>query len=557
MKSYLLLLRLNLKSFFNNFCGASIRKDNGKVDVSRIILYITAGIGMLILAGMVVVLETMLYRTAARYGLDRLLIGLALLLSMVTTLLFGVFHTLGSMYFNRDTAMMAYLPIPARTHMAARWTEIYLGEMLFSIALLLPMLINHGIAQGAGVLYYVGSAVTVLSTPLYPLAISLLMASLLGRLTSLTRNKEMWVVLGTIALLALVLGSEWLLLPQIPDDADARFFINLLLNNEALLNLVIGAFPPVMWAVKGMTRSWPMLALFAAVGLAAIAAVIYLMGGSYLRVCLKHTEQGTRKRSARRTKRDTFEPRSPFKAVFLREMNEVFKTPIYLMNAVMGVLMMPIMLIAMGVGASSADTGMTMDTLLDELLSMLSPTDLTLILAAMFSIMCFICPISSTAVSREGKRLPIMRMIPVEPGCILQAKLLVNFVIIAAGSVLMALAMVIFLGTACLPHVLGALVLANVLSYAVSIGNITVDVLRPVLEWKNETEVMKQNMNSMLGALVSAVMIAIAAVPPILMISLPAWSRMAAAVGIVLLETAAALIVLRKVTEPRFAALEP
>lgn len=557
MKQYLLLLRTNLRAYLNYFRGAGIRKDNGRLDISRIALYITALIGLAVLGGMVVFMETMLYRAVAGLGFERILIGLALLLSMVTTLLFGVFHTLGALYFNRETAQMAHLPISERTLLAARWTEIYLGEMLFSFALLLPMLINHGVATGAGVGFYAAGAAVLLTTPLYPLSIALVLASLLGRVSSFTRHKEVWVVVGTIAMVALVVGLEMKLLPSIPEDADALFFINLITNNEALLEFLIGAFPPVLWAVRAISGGWGMLALYVAVGLAAMLLTVWLAGGSYMRVCLRHTEQGMRRRSAVRGRREEYTPRSPFRAVFFRELNEVFKTPVYLMNAVMGVMMMPIMLMGMSVGVSTSEEGVTMRMLVDEVTKRLSPLDLTLIIAALFSIMCLMCPLAATAVSREGKRLPIMRMIPVSPRTILWAKLLVSVAIIGAGSAVMAVAAVCFLGTGFVPHVLAALVLANVLSLAVAIGNITVDVLRPVLEWKNETEVMKQNMNSLFGALVSMVMLALAVAPPALMFRLPAWSRMAAAAGVVFGELALALLVMRRVAEPRFAVLEP
>jgi len=557
MKSFLLLLKVNLQSLLGYFRGSSLRKDNGKLDISRIILYIVAAAGMLVLAGALVFMEVMLYRVMAGLGMEKLLIGLAILLLMVTTLLFGVFHTLGSMYFNRDTAGMAYLPLSSRMHMAAKWMEIYLCELLFSLAILMPLLTVHGVMSGAGALYYVISLLIVLTTPLYPLAVSLLLASLLGRITSLTRHKEVWVVLGTVVLLIVVLGSEWMLLPSIPEDADALFFARLLMNNEALLNFIIGAFPPVLWGLNAVYGSLPMLALYMLTGIVAIVLVISLMGGSYLSVCLKHTEQGTGRKRTRIAGKASFNTRSPFMAVFFREMNEVLKTPVYLLNAVLGVMMMPIMLMGMSVGLSTGEEGILLTDAINQLMQVLSPLDLSLIMAALFSVMCFICPLSATAISREGKRLPIMCMIPVSPRTILHAKLLVSYVFILIGSIILAAAAVVLLGAEWLPYVALAVLLADLLSYAVCIGNLTVDVLRPVLEWKNETEVMKQNMNTMFGMLVSMVMVAIPVALALLLLSCDAVLRMAAVGGAVLIELAASLILLRFVAQPRFAALEP
>lgn len=564
MKEYLLLLRVNIKTMLRGSLTGNVRNDKGKIKLSYILLFILAALGLLTLAGMIIFMETALYQTVAKLSLlpglklERLLIGLALLMSMIVTLLFGVFHTMGAMYFNRDTVATAHLPIGQRTQMAARWTEIYISELLFSLTLLLPMLINHGIAQGGGVLYYVGMTLIVLAAPIYPLAIALLLSSVLARLTSLTKHKEVWMVLGTVLALAIVLGGEWLLLPQIPDDANAMFFMQLLMDNQALMEFLIGAFPPVLWAVDAMSGNVLMLALFVAVSLAAITLVIALTGGSFQSVCMKHTEHGTNRKAApAKARNEDFSAVSPFKAILRRELNEILKTPVYLLNAVMGVLMMPIMLIAMSVGMSSAEEGIDLAAMLGEVVSKLAPTDLTLILAAMFAFMIFMCPITATAISREGKRLPTMRMIPVAPGTILWAKLTVGLGVIALGSIIMGVAIVLLLGMQFIPHVIAAIVMANVLSVAVNIGNLLVDVLKPVLTWKSENEVMKQNFNVMWGMLIGIVMTALVIVPILLLLEQAAWLRMAAAAAVLLAELTGTLLLLHKVGEPRLARLEP
>ena len=563
MKDYLLLLRVNLKTMLRGAFSSSIRGDNGKLKISYILLYILAAIGMLTMGGMVIWLETALYRGVAGANLlpgmrlERLLIGMSLLLSMVMTLLFGVFHTMGAMYFNRDTVATAHLPIGQRVQMAARWTEIYVGEILFSLFILTPMLVNHGIAQGAGVTYYLSALLTLLATPLYPLSIALLLASILARFSSFTRHKEVWMVIGTLLMLVLVLGAEWTLMPNIPEDADAMFFINLLMNNEALLTFVIGAFPPVMWAVDAMSGSLPMLALFILTGAAAISLVIFLLGGSFQQVCLRHTEHAVKRKGSVRSKKDAMQPATPFRAIFRREMNEVLKTPVYLMNAVLSVMMMPIMLMGMSVGMTTADESIDIASVIAQLTGALAPTDLTLILAALFSFMVFMCPLTATAISREGKRLPIMRMIPVSARTILWAKLLVGVLIVLLGSVIMGAAIIVLLGTEFLPHVACAVLMANVLSVSVGAGSLLVDVLKPVLTWKSENEVMKQNMNTMYSMLISVVMAAIVAVPVVLLLKQAAWLRMAVAALLLLLELASTILLLETVGCKRLPRLEP
>ena len=130
-------------------------------------------------------------------------------------------------------------------------------------------------------------------------------------------------------------------------------------------------------------------------------------------------------------------------------------------------------------------------------------------------------------------------------------------VIVGLSSVVMGIAVVILLGTRYLPIVIGAVIMSNMVSCSVGIGNLLVDVIRPMLTWKSENEVMKQNMNVMLGMLVSIVMLALVAVPVVLLFKQAAWIRAAVAAAILLAELALSILALKRIGAPRLARLEP
>ena len=251
MKSYFLLLRLNLRNLLAGFRGA-MRKPNGKIDISRLILYPLALLGMLTLAGFVIFMEFSMFSAFEMLNAPEMLPGLAILLAMVTALLFSVFQMLAALYFSRDTASMAYLPLTSRTVLAAKWTEVYVSELLFSLLIAAPAVVLYGIHYAADWTYYLRMVPVLLAVNCIPLTISLLLASILGRFTSLTRHKEVWVVLGTVLMLVVVLGLEWSILPKIPEDADAAFFAQMLTGVQPMLRSFIHAFPPVAWAVDGI-----------------------------------------------------------------------------------------------------------------------------------------------------------------------------------------------------------------------------------------------------------------------------------------------------------------
>lgn len=576
MKSYFLLLRLNLRNLLAGFRGA-LRKPNGKLDISRLILYPLALLGMATLVGFVIFLEINMFSAFQMLKTPEMLPGLALMLSMVTALLFSVFQMMSALYFSRDTASMAYLPLTSRTVLAAKWTEVYIGELLFSLLIATPALVVYGIHEATDWTYWLRMVPVLLTVNCIPLTISLLLASILGRFTALTRHKEVWVVLGTVLMLVIVLGLEWSILPKIPDGADAAFFAQLLLGVQPLMRSILSAFPPVMWAINGISGDWLQWLAFMAVSLGGMTLVIALVGGSYLDTTL-HQNEGSRKAQRVRVTDKTFRAHSPFMALYRREWNEVLKVPVYLLNGVLGALMLPIMLMGMSVGMSSAeDGGLSLSALLQMLQTSLTPLDVMLILTAALMITSWVNPIVATAISREGRRMPIAKYIPVSPRTQLWAKLSVSLTINAVAMLLMGVAALLVLGTRYLGAVLGAMVLANLFSLSTGCIALTVDASRPVLQWQNEQQAMKQNMNQMLTMLLVLLLALVPVAGVIGMMLLSGMAQTAAnpsalmrfaaehaiglrsAAGALLMavETLVSVLILHKVGEKRFSAIEP
>lgn len=556
MKAYFLLLRLNLQNALAAFKGG-VRKANGKLDISRLVMYPLVALGMLCMLGMIVVFEYTLFGAFQMMGQPEMLSALVLLLSMVSTLFFSVFHMLSALYFNRDTASMAYLPLKSRTVLAAKWTEVYLGEMLLSLALATPALVLYGIHAAPDWTYYLRMVAVLLTVNCIPLSISLLLSSILGHFTSLTKHKEAWVVLGTVLLMVIVLGLEWSIMPRIPEDADAAFFMQMLLGRQALLDTLVSAFPPVLWAVKGMNGDWLLWALYLLVAIGSAVLAVALVGGGYLTTTLRQSE-GSRKAKRMRLTEKAFRSHGAFMAIYIREWREIIHVPSYVLNGVLGVLMLPIILFGASMGMASE--GMEMMEALEAMQQELSKTDLMLILCALLMFISWLNPLVSTAVSREGERLPIAKFIPVSPKTQLLAKLAVNLTINFVAILLMSVAILIFLGWGYLLPVLGAFVIANLFSFATGCVAMTVDACRPMLQWKSEQQVMKQNMNEMiamaLSMLLAALPIAVVVWMMTIDVNAPMLRVMVGSMTVVV-EAALAGLLLCKYGTKRYAELEP
>ena len=139
MRDYGLLLGLTLRNRLAALRSGSWRKDNGKIDFGRIIGSVIVLLSVALLAGMIIYAEIKLFDVLKLFRQEALLPALAMLLSLLSTLLLSFFHVLSGLYFSKDTVWMAYLPVRSGSVMAAKMTEIWMGEVLFALAILLPV----------------------------------------------------------------------------------------------------------------------------------------------------------------------------------------------------------------------------------------------------------------------------------------------------------------------------------------------------------------------------------------------------------------------------------
>lgn len=555
MRDYRLLLGLTLRNRLAALRAGSWRKDNGKLDVGLMVAYVIGILALGAMAGFIIFAEIKLFGVLKMVNQAALLPALAMMLSLLSTLILSFFHVLSGLYYSKDTTWMAYLPVRSRSVMAAKMTEIWMGEELFAAALLLPIFTLYGIHLNAGVMYYVRMAVIVLLAPVMPLCLVAFLTSLLARATSLLRNKEAVSMLLSVVLLAGILTLEGTLLPKIPDDADTMFFVRLMLDNEGILNMLTSAFPPVLWAVRGLQGNWGEFALYVGCCAAVAVLMLTLLGKGYLSICLKQSEQGTRKRRVK-TDGKTFRQRSPLMSLFHKEWAAVIKSPTVAFNSLPSIFMFPLIIIMSGAGLASATDVEVFLAEIRGIVESLSMLDMALFVAAAVGFSGFLNPAVATAVSREGSRLEISRMIPVSARTQLTAKLMVGMLID-----LLAVLVAVVILVALLPGMTAAILLGGLLAlllcYACSALCLTLDAVRPNLHWTNEAQVVKQGANVAIGMLIGLGLFILPVIPPVLLLNEAPWARFATAAGVVVLEAVLGFVMLRFVGEKRYARLEP
>ena len=556
MNKFGVLMRLNICNRLAAFRGGGLRDAEGKFRMGRLMSGILMVLAYLMILAMIVGMEFLLFEGLKAVGQPELLLSLSMTVVMAGMVFMSFFYVLTALYYGRDTVFLASLPASSRTIFGAKLTEILLGETGMAAVALLPAVILYGLHVGAGVGYYLRSAVVVLCSAMMPVAVTALLATLIVRLTGGSRHREAVMMVYTTLVMVVVLGVEFSLMGSIPEDAGYLYFIQLLVNKQAMMRMVSQAFPPSWWAMQGLMGSVGHLLAFAACAVGVLALVWLLLGRSYLSICLSLTENGVSRRRGRTAR--TVQPHAPLYSLFLKEWREVLRSPTYATNSLSSVIIMPAMVVGMLIGGTRGNGASGMGEMLELMrmgLSQVPMTYLVLSMAALMSFSCFVNPAIDTAVSREGKRFVISRMLPVSPRTQLLAKLLMGMSLNLAPALVGAVMMGFLLPDA-LPAVLLALMLTQVCSLGMSAFGLLLDAMRPNLHWTNEMQAIKQNKNVGVGMLISLLLIAAPVVAFFLTLEQPLALQTAAVVLVCLLEAGTGVGLLMTLGARRFAALE-
>ena len=318
----------------------------------------------------------------------------------------------------------------------------------------------------------------------------------------------------------------------------------MLSSNVSALERICAAFPPAGWmgsviTASGAERFYALLLLAAVIILLGI--IIFLLGRKvYSKSALTLTEAPARKVRARKLS----DASSPVKAIFKKEWKSILKTPIYAMNSLSGALVLPIMLLVIWLGGS-----MDMNVFMDEL--GYDPTNFSHIAlcSVILSAVLFFCgglnTGGATMVTREGKSIWILKVVPVPAAKIVRAKLLASLSISYASLIIPAVIVAVLMGGAIIETLI-ALIIAVLLCTASAAICLLFDCCHPNLGWQNPTQAIKQSLNAGMAVIVEFALIIILGIAAFFLYNISPTVMLAGIIAISLLLAVISLTLLNK-----------
>ena len=359
MNKYILLTKTLFK------CGTGMGaassqtagKRKGRASMSAPLMAVVLLFCFAPLMGQVFTSSRLTYGLLAPTGQQGSIIGSALSMGAVMTLVFGVSMVVTYFYMATDLGTLLALPISPSLIVAAKFTLCMAYEYLMVVMYTGPMVAGYGVASGGGPLYWIAAVFVCVLLPVIPLSYAAVIIMIIMRVFRRLKNKKVLTVISTVvavaaALLLSIFGQS------LSDQTNAAGA----LSTARQLNGAYYVFPQLYLAQGALVgENILLLILFIAATALTIFVFLLLARVLYIKGAMGMSEVSSKRRALSRGETRKFMKKDGAFGSYVRvEIAKVLRSPVYFMNGVMMGLLWPL-LIGIILIAGSADSSGSAD----------------------------------------------------------------------------------------------------------------------------------------------------------------------------------------------------
>jgi len=413
-------------------------------------------------------------------GLPQVVPAYLVLIASMLILFLGIFKA-GSMLFHQNGYdILCSLPISQGTIVLSRILRMYVENLILTFGVLLPGLGVYVFLMKPGIPFYVFGILGIFLLPLLPMTATVFIGALITGISSRMKHKNLvTTALSIFTVLALLLGSSKL--SAVEDNITPEMLAEL---SDVVLNVLQKIYPPAIWLGNAIAAGNPKdFLLFAVLSLGVFVTVSIIVTACFQPIC-----RGLHSTSAKHNyQMQNLKQSSVLMTLCKKELKRYFASSIYVTNTIIG----PIM----GTVLSGAFLFLDMEQMLGQF-----PLEVNVKVFAPFLVASVFCTmtITCTSISMEGANWWIAKSLPLTTKTILDAKILMNILVILPFYLVSEILLVIALKPGILELLFFLLVPACIILFACVFG-ITINLLFPVFNWETEVSVVKQSASAAIG----------------------------------------------------------
>lgn len=407
------------------------------------------------------------------FPLFYMLVGL---IATAIGLLGSVFNAYSTIFDAKDNEMLLSLPIPPRRIVLVRVISLSAMTLLYAGAALLPSAIAFLVYAKTTVLGYINALLMFIPLVLLVEAVTLGIAFIVAAIARKVKNKKTVVLVFSVLITLL-------------------FYLVYFRAQNAVTGLtamgeIPSAFKYALFFYYAMGRASQGSALsmlvVVATGVLAFLLAIFLLSKNFVKFTT------SKKNPDAKGKKGVVKSASLRLSLFKREWKMFSSSPAYIMNSAFGV----IFLIAIPIFAL-----VKADTLreLAQSLSEVFPHANGVGIAAMLSVFTGgMCCVTAPSVSMEGKRLYVLRSLPIPTGEVFAAKIAVHLAVTVPPMLFLNITLAAILGADVLSWIF-MLLLPFASALFVALVGLCLNIDFPVLDWTDEMTAVKSGVGVLIA----------------------------------------------------------
>lgn len=408
----------------------------------------------------------------------------AYLITMASILIFffGTFTAGGSLFRRNGYEILCSLPVSRTAIVVSRFARMYAENLALTLVIMLPGLGVYAVLRQPDLSFYLTAVLGSFTVPLLPVAAAALAGALVTGISSRMKHKSLAeaglsiaLVLGIFCLTPKLEGMEETITPEMLAALSGKV--------QQALGTV---YPPAGWLGTAMVTG-DLVGFLGCFGISAVGflGVVAVVSLNFHTICRQLFSS-----SARHDYRmEKLRRNSLLVSLCRREFRRYFASGAYVSNTIMG----PIL----GTVLSGALFFMGVDSI-RQMLPV--PVDISGVIPFLVGGVFCMMSAASVSVSMEGKHLWIVKTLPIPTKTILDAKILMNLLLMLPFYLVSEVFLLLALKPG-IPEFIWLLVIPAVIAVFSCVYGVAVNLRLPVLEWESEVSVVKQSAASLLGGM--------------------------------------------------------
>lgn len=403
---------------------------------------------------------------------------------------------ISNLYYSNDISILLPLPI--------KKSEILFSKMIYNsivllptaIVMVLPFLIRYGIFYDKSVYFYIKFILAFLAHNMIVIAVfTFVVILLMSVINKNARAKNALQFLGTMLLMVLMFGISYFSNMNgggegIPTSVAQGIADKM----ESIINIV----PSIKGIDEILGRELIYLPVLIVVAIALTYLVSAFSGGLLTKGVLNNQQVVKRRKLSLSERSNVFKRESHFKILYMKDLKDILKTPVYATNTLMMGLIIPIAFAIPLFAQKDSLQGIEMiPQFLTSLEQAISKESLfTYILLGVLAILMFTSSAgintAGSSLTREGKQMWLMQVLPISPRDQVLSRVSSAFTVYLISLIPITLLIFILFKPAlylALAYILAVIAVGMLVTNA----GLMKDIAKPKLDWDTPQKAMKSN----------------------------------------------------------------